>query len=218
VCRHDLGTIRCTPIAVLRLSRDPSEPDLIYDARGADRSGRSRCCGPHRGGSEAAATRPEAHSVAPARAGRAANLQVSPHRSASSGTDAPRCGSCAPWIGPASTSHCKRSSVPACVAEPVPCLGAPTVVVCLDVGLDGAGAPTGGLEAAPTRPEAHGAAPARASCATNLGSGISSAAPATRPSSPLFAMTSRGERCRVRGGHKSGNRLPNSTCTKSSLD
>jgi hypothetical protein len=41
---HDLGTIRCTPIAVLRLSRDPSAPDLIYDARGADRSGLSRCC------------------------------------------------------------------------------------------------------------------------------------------------------------------------------
>jgi hypothetical protein len=32
----------------------------------------------------------------------------------------------------------------------------------------GAGAPTGGLEAAPTRPEAHGAAPARADPATNL--------------------------------------------------
>ena len=68
--------------------RSPSLNGAWLAGRGADGRGLSGCGGPHgagapTGGPEAAATRPEAHGAAPARAGPATNLRVSPHRSAS---------------------------------------------------------------------------------------------------------------------------------------
>ena len=94
--------------------RSPSLDGAWLAGRGADGRGRSGCGGPHgagapTGGPEAAATRPEAHGAAPARAGPAPNLRVSPHRSASAGrtrqdADPARRGS-----GPRVSSRCERS-------------------------------------------------------------------------------------------------------------
>ena len=94
--------------------RRPSLDGAWVAGRGADGRGLSGWCGPHgagapTGGPEAAATRPEAHGAAPARAGPATNAPGFTSQESVCRTDVPRYRSCAPWIGPASTSRCERS-------------------------------------------------------------------------------------------------------------
>ena len=105
--------------------RSPSLDGAWLAGRGADGRGLSGCCGPHgagapTGGPEAAATRPQAHGAAPARAGRVTNLRVSPHRSASAGrtrqdADPARRGS-GPRVPPVTSGP----AVPAGIAQSVP--------------------------------------------------------------------------------------------------
>ena len=115
--------------------RSPSLDGAWLAGRGADGRGLSGGCGPHGAGAptrgpEAAATRPQAHGAAPARAGRATNLRVSPHRSASAGrtrqdADPARRGS-----GPRVPPVASGPAVPACIAQSVPRLAPAAARVC----------------------------------------------------------------------------------------
>src|SRR6202140_3044991 len=115
--------------------RRPSLDGAWLAGRGTDRCGLSGCDGPHCAGAptgslEAAPTRPEAHGAAPARAGRATNLRVSPHGRAPAGrtrqdTNPARRGSC-----PSACAVAGPLAVPARVAESVPCLAPAAAGVC----------------------------------------------------------------------------------------
>ena len=111
-------------------SRGPSLDGARVAGPGADGRGLPRWCGPHGAGTptgapEAAATRPEARGAAPARAGPATDIRVSPHRRAPAGrtrqdTDPARRGS-----GPRVCAAAGAPAVPELFSESVPCL-APT--------------------------------------------------------------------------------------------